>query len=270
MAFKVMQRAFAVLSPDGTSPSTPWRTPRISTKSSTGSTAERSRAQTRRFKVCYAAKRLLPDNQSRAERARRRKNLAGLDAFRGSQLALTGDDDPAKCRKKWCPGAELNHRHRDFQSRALPTELPGRRTPPERRGEQSARVIEARFRAVHRRSCGDFQPAGTTSGPLRRTPSSGVRGTVCTITPCRRAAVRAPAPASRHPIPPPGSRMCRRTSDAGRRPCSARNRTAGSARPRACRRVGEDQKRFASRRTDRPSGGIEKSAKCRPLGYPRR
>ncbi len=29
--------------------------------------------------------------------------------------------------EKWCPGAELNHRHRDFQSRALPTELPGRR-----------------------------------------------------------------------------------------------------------------------------------------------
>jgi hypothetical protein len=28
-------------------------------------------------------------------------------------------------RENWCPGAELNHRHRDFQSRALPTELPG-------------------------------------------------------------------------------------------------------------------------------------------------
>jgi hypothetical protein len=25
----------------------------------------------------------------------------------------------------WCPGAELNHRHCDFQSHALPTELPG-------------------------------------------------------------------------------------------------------------------------------------------------
>ena len=25
----------------------------------------------------------------------------------------------------WCPGAGSNHRHRDFQSRALPTELPG-------------------------------------------------------------------------------------------------------------------------------------------------
>ena len=27
--------------------------------------------------------------------------------------------------KKWCPEAELNHRHGDFQSPALPTELSG-------------------------------------------------------------------------------------------------------------------------------------------------
>jgi hypothetical protein len=30
---------------------------------------------------------------------------------------------PAK--QKWCPGTELNRRHEDFQSSALPTELPG-------------------------------------------------------------------------------------------------------------------------------------------------
>ena len=31
----------------------------------------------------------------------------------------------ASWERGWCPGAELNRRHRDFQSRALPTELPG-------------------------------------------------------------------------------------------------------------------------------------------------
>ena len=35
---------------------------------------------------------------------------------------VDGNDGP-----EWCPGAESNHRHRDFQSRALPTELPGLR-----------------------------------------------------------------------------------------------------------------------------------------------
>src|SRR5215831_339782 len=38
----------------------------------------------------------------------------------------TSVDDGEQTRTPvWCPGAELNHRHCDFQSHALPTELPG-------------------------------------------------------------------------------------------------------------------------------------------------
>jgi hypothetical protein len=33
----------------------------------------------------------------------------------------------SKYLEKWCPGAGSNHRHCDFQSHALPTELPGHR-----------------------------------------------------------------------------------------------------------------------------------------------
>ncbi len=35
---------------------------------------------------------------------------------------------------KWCPGAESNHRHEDFQSTALPTELPGQEKGLQREG----------------------------------------------------------------------------------------------------------------------------------------
>ena len=35
---------------------------------------------------------------------------------------------------RWCPGAESNHRHEDFQSTALPTELPGQKRGIQREG----------------------------------------------------------------------------------------------------------------------------------------
>jgi hypothetical protein len=44
-----------------------------------------------------------------------------FDAAEGSYIMQN-----RRPKHRWCPGAELNHRHTDFQSVALPTELPGR------------------------------------------------------------------------------------------------------------------------------------------------
>jgi hypothetical protein len=45
----------------------------------------------------------------------RRLGLRGIEKANREGLALN----------RWWPGAESNHRHADFQSAALPTELPG-------------------------------------------------------------------------------------------------------------------------------------------------
>lgn len=49
--------------------------------------------------------------------------------------SLLGQNGPGAIElkgKEWCPGADLNHRHHNFQSCALPTELPGHLTLGER------------------------------------------------------------------------------------------------------------------------------------------
>ena len=61
-----------------------------------------------------------------AHRAPRRKPPQGRGTPRPARLP-DASGGAARDRKmgRWCPGAELNRRHRAFQARALPTELPG-------------------------------------------------------------------------------------------------------------------------------------------------
>ena len=56
--------------------------------------------------------------------------------------------------RRWCPGAELNHRHTDFQSVALPTELPGRSATGAYRGG-SGRCPAERYRPRAVQQCSE-------------------------------------------------------------------------------------------------------------------
>ena len=65
---------------------------------------------------------------------------------------------------RWCPGAESNHRHEDFQSTALPTELPGQKRGIQREG----RVLNPRtlHRSSNARLC--LRPVSAGSDLLRK------------------------------------------------------------------------------------------------------
>src|SRR2546425_13040810 len=78
--------------------------------------------------------------------------------------------------RNWCPGAESNHRHGDFQSPALPTELPGlagaglyaARNP----GGSSDRAAGRAGGYSRASSCGD--PSGPTARHLAVPPPAQV------------------------------------------------------------------------------------------------
>ena len=67
------------------------------------------------------------------------------------RCCLGGDPGRGRAQKntKWCPGAGSNHRHCDFQSHALPTELPGHFQP---RRAWERRFIVRPGSAVHHAS----------------------------------------------------------------------------------------------------------------------
>ena len=111
----------------------------------------------------------------------------------------------------WCPGAESNHRHCDFQSHALPTELPGHPASPQV--------------AARRSGCIGARPA-----PVQREPRTF------------KAFRRLPFPRPRRPAP----HRRRRASAAGRRRRSVPSRTGARPAPPACRRPGSGLRRRCS------------------------
>ena len=65
---------------------------------------------------------------------------------------------------RWCPGAESNHRHEDFQSTALPTELPGQKRGAQREG----RVLNPRTLHASSNARPDVRPVSIGSVLLWR------------------------------------------------------------------------------------------------------
>src|SRR6516164_7033715 len=84
-------------------------------------------------------------------RVRTRPPRGGLNSLRYFGDVNVGESQRTDANTVWCPGAESNHRHCDFQSHALPTELPGRllRAPEGEQGPPSGRFIVGSRRSVN-------------------------------------------------------------------------------------------------------------------------
>ena len=85
---------------------------------------------------------------------------------------------PERTRAEWWPGRELNPRHADFQSAALPTELPGLSGEP--------RIKQARRLTVN--AAGIAQASGKANGRLY----PGIMHVQKTRVECMRFAMRPP------------------------------------------------------------------------------
>ena len=113
---------------------------------------------------------------------------------------------------KWCPGADSNHRHADFQSAALPTELPGLRQAYIARTAAAKPAAGNGIAARPLRVQREKQGRGVT-GRVRYPPRNG---------PSPRQAIRR---LCRRPIPPPEWHSFPETSGQDRYPRIAANRT---------------------------------------------
>ena len=129
----------------------------------------------------------------------------------------------------WCPGAGSNHRHCDFQSHALPTELPGH--CPARGRER--RFIVRPGGPVHHASTSASRGAAARRSPQGDDGPLQKRGANCTKTLeyCSFGVFVVILRRER--------RRSRTASGSGRHPGSARNRTGARPRWPACRRSGK-------------------------------
>ena len=157
----------------------------------------------------------------------------------------------ARCRlpDRWCPGAGSNHRHCDFQSHALPTELPGhcgsQSTPERAVYSKVGPPCPPRFAFgfAWRSHADEDEACPVWPEGRRRANHTLIASKTTEISPIRR------------PHRPWACREWHRNptaSGSDRRLGSARNKTALTPRSRACRRSGTAWRmaRFGAGRPD--------------------